>query len=55
LAPFLSQGLMGKSKGKLESLKGTNGGERGDEYLLIFVGLNHWGRRESRYGGQGKV
>ena len=20
--------------------------ERGDEHLLIFVGLNHWGRRD---------
>ena len=33
---------MGKSKGKLESLKSTNGGERGDEHLLIFVSLNRW-------------
>jgi hypothetical protein len=28
--------------------------ERGDEHLLFFVGLNHWGRRERRWGRQRK-
>jgi hypothetical protein len=36
---------MVESQGMLESLKGTNGGER-DEHLSIFVGLNRGRRRE---------
>jgi hypothetical protein len=40
---------MGKSQRMLESLKGTNGGER-DEHLSVFIGLNQGGRRESAVG-----
>jgi hypothetical protein len=42
---------MVKSQGMLESLKGTNGGER-DEHLSVFIDLNRGGRREHHWGGE---
>jgi hypothetical protein len=45
---------MEKLQMMLESLKGTNGGER-DEHLSIFIGLNRGGRRECRWRDEREV
>jgi hypothetical protein len=53
LPPFLSR-IDGEINGVAWELKVCQWRKR-ESFGLFFIGLSYWGRRESHYGGQGKV